>query len=86
MCENRIRVSTFNGKDKREWVNLVIVDDNHVYQYFAELKNFPINFDDFIFDNRSWEIESTCIQFRNAIVVLVAENNDRVTLLCNLII
>lgn len=83
MQENRIRFNTFEGKDGREWINMIIISDDHVFQFFSETRNFPIPVYEFI--GCDWEIETYAVQFRNAYVSLVAEGK-RVALFCKIII
>lgn len=76
----RIRMSTFAGKDGREWTNLVFIDDYHVVQWFGESSQCPIS------NDIGYSMKSIATQFRNAVVTLVAEDDDIVTVLCKVII
>lgn len=62
---------------------MIIIDDQHVYQFFSEIKDFPMSLEEF--PCYSWEIESASIQFRNAYVSLVAEGK-RAFFFCKVII
>lgn len=79
-----IRFNTFRGKDKREWLNLIIIGPERVFQVFCETKDFPISIDEFT--DYEWEIKNSVVQFKNAFVTLVAGNDKELSLFCKIII